>query len=310
MMPVLRLFLLSLFFSLPAMAQDAPQMRMGVEETGSQTAQQPAAHEPNVEVWVPADFRTAKGPWPLIVFSHAFTSCAKQSTYLTQYLADHEYIVAAPDHADGKYCRDAMDAMSHPDLQAMPERPFRNPEEWSDQTYTARRDDIEFTIKSLLHDPQYKGLIDENRIGLMGHSLGGYTALGLAGGWSSWKDKRVKAVVLLSPHVSPYIVHGTLKNIDVPVIYQGGTLDDFNTPLMKSGNGAYAQSNAPKYFMELDGADHFSWLEKDPRFHDVIDQVTLAFFDKYLKGTEVAVLPGGKAKGVATYWQDEGKKVP
>jgi hypothetical protein len=45
--------------------------------------------------------------------------------------------------------------------------------------------------------------VDLGRLGYIGHSLGGDTVVGLAGGWSSWKTPGVKAVLALSPYTEP-----------------------------------------------------------------------------------------------------------
>ena len=42
---------------------------------------------------------------------------------------------------------------------------------------------------------------DWKRCGLVGHSLGGYTLLGLGGAWPSWRFDGIKAVLALSPYV-------------------------------------------------------------------------------------------------------------
>src|SRR5262249_1134998 len=44
-----------------------------------------------------------------------------------------------------------------------------------------RARDISLTVSFLLNDPFWGGLIDENRIGVAGHSQGGFTALWVAG---------------------------------------------------------------------------------------------------------------------------------
>lgn len=262
------------------------------------------AHEPNVEIWLPPDFRKSEGPWPLLIFSHGFGGCARQSAFLMSYLAEAGYIVAAPDHADARLCKD-MRALERADFKSWPEKPFRQPEQWTDKTESDRRDDILFTLKSLTEDPQYKGYIDEDRIGLIGHSLGGYAVLGLAGAWPSWKDSRFKAVLALAPYSAPYVMKNTLNNIAVPVMYQGGTLDKDTTPLLKKPNGTYMQTPAPKYFIELDRGNHFSWTEREKDHRDIIDRTSLAFFDKYLRGADVLILPDKGARGVKTYWKEE-----
>jgi predicted dienelactone hydrolase len=49
----------------------------------------------------------------------------------------------------------------------------------------SRRDDIEAMIDELLSDDVFQQVIDAKNIGAAGHSLGGYTVVGLVGGWTS-----------------------------------------------------------------------------------------------------------------------------
>jgi hypothetical protein len=92
------------------------------------------------------------------------------------------------------------------------------PDVWDDTTFVDRRNDLEAVIADLLSSPEFQQLIDSQAIGAAGHSLGGYTVVGLAGGWSSWFDSRIQAVVALSLYVMPYQVKKTLGNVHVPLI--------------------------------------------------------------------------------------------
>jgi predicted dienelactone hydrolase len=81
-------------------------------------------------------------------------------------------------------------------------------------------------LDSALTNPEFDGVpVDAMSLGVAGHSLGGYTDLGLAGGWASWKEARVKAVLALSPYCSPFLSKGQLASMNIPVMYQGGTRD-------------------------------------------------------------------------------------
>jgi predicted dienelactone hydrolase len=165
-----------------------------------------------------------------------------------------------------------------------PQEPFRDAQRWSDATYSDRRDDIESILNTVLLEHSFQGVpIDSSRIGISGHSLGGYTALGLAGAWPSWKDGRIKAVLALSPHCSPFLLKGDLGHMDVPVMYQGGTADLGETPVVAREGGVYDQSSNSKYFVELDGAGHFAWTDLNKRYQEVIDAYSVAFFNRYLK---------------------------
>ncbi len=314
-------FLAFLFLTSQSFAQDQvndpnvkPAMRtyMGATSTEKTQKAETQKREPSVKIWLPPEFQSSEEKWPLLVFSHGFRGCAMQSLWLTQYLADSGYIVIAPDHEDAN-CRSYTDGLASK-LQAWrsnksfrPEKPFRKPDMWTDKTEADRRDDLLFAVSSMLDDRQYKNYIDTDKMGLIGHSLGGYTVLGLAGAWPSWKDKRFKAVLVFSPFATPYYpTHGIAK-INIPVMYQGGTKDIDVTPNVKKT--AYAQAKAPKYLVELDGAGHYASTLRDKGYESIINQTALAFFDKYVKGTEdVEILPEGvKIPKVRTYWREEGK---
>ena len=228
---------------------------------------------------------------PLVVFSHGDLGCGLQSVGFTEELAKHGYIVAAPDHADAFFC--------HTVPPASPTLPFQQPnflkpETWSDATLADRREDLEVVIDGLLSHPDFRDVIDAERIGAAGHSLGGYTVVGMAGGWTTWLEPRLRAVLAMSPYVMPFQVHKTLTGIRVPLMYQGGTLDVGITPFLVGPQGAYAEANSPAYFVELRKAGHLAWANCG-RQHTtsaclansanarLINEYGIAFFDRYLR---------------------------
>jgi predicted dienelactone hydrolase len=227
-----------------------------------------------VVVWGPHGSSTTKQP--VIIFSHGYGGCAVQSRFLTEALAARGYWVFAPNHKDARCGRDG--GMTKPD------EPFRDPEKWSDKTFTDRRDDIRAIVKAIGASPDYASRVDMTRLGLAGHSLGGYTVVGLAGAWSSWALPGVKAVLALSPYTDPFLVHATLGGIAAPVMYQGGTLDLGITPSLKKSRGVFDASPAPKYFVEFTAAGHFAWTNLRADVHQRILDYALPFLDHYVRG--------------------------
>lgn len=243
------------------------------------------------------------GAAPLIVFSHGYTGCALQSIFLMEELARHGYVVAAPDHADAALCHTRTLARKRSGHRgAWPQQPdILKPDLWDDTTRKDRREDIEVVINALLADNEFGKSINSKKIGLAGHSLGGYTVVGTAGGWPSWRDERVGAVLALSPYVMPFEAKKTLGNVRVPLMYQGGTLDVGITPFLTGPHGAYNEANAPIYFVELKHAGHFAWVncERERTTEAclanvanarLIAQYSVAFFDRYLKGADEPLL--------------------
>ncbi|HVN28678.1 MAG TPA: hypothetical protein VMT64_09350 [Candidatus Binataceae bacterium] len=229
-----------------------------------------------VAAWIPS--ASTPGPWPVLIFSHGFHGCSTQSTFLMKALADSGYAIFAPNHKDAA-CRNVRAWFGRPEAR------FGDPRNWSDSVYADRAHDVENLIDVLSKDPVIgQPPYDWSRLGLIGHSLGGYTVLGVGGGWPQWKDSRVKAILALSPYAAPFLAKNTLPGLEAPVMYQGGTRDIGITPFINKGNGAYPQSPAPKYYVEFQDAGHFAWTDLNPRFHDEIVEYSRAFLDLALKG--------------------------
>jgi predicted dienelactone hydrolase len=231
------------------------------------------------------------GRFPLVVFSHGYGGCGTQSIFFTEALARKGYIVIAPDHHDAMCSIDGKG-----DFDPLEKGNLMNPEKWSDSTYMDRRNDILAVINYLLTDKEFSASIDSNKIGVAGHSLGGYTAMGFAGGWDSWKDKRIKAVLLFSPYLAPYEVKKRISSVDIPVMMQGAELDIFLTPPMRKKNGIYDQLGTTRYYVELKGGSHLEWSNlvclgkkkigdcyEARKNAKLINDYSLAFFDKHLK---------------------------
>jgi predicted dienelactone hydrolase len=240
-----------------------------------------------VAFWYPKS--VANEPHPLVVFSHGFRGINRQSEFIMKALADAGYVVVSPSHAD------AMGSGKFAPVEAK----FSNAAQWSDTTYAKRRDDIVRLLAALKQDEHWNKTIDWSKVALMGHSLGGYTMLGLAGAWPTWKITDVKAVVALSPYLIPYLNKGTLSQLSVPVMYQSGTGDFGIQPFLVGPKGAFAQTPGPSELVVLTGANHFTWsnLNRERSREELINHYCIAFLDKYLRGDTTAD-PETKLTGV------------
>ncbi|HKF07313.1 MAG TPA: prolyl oligopeptidase family serine peptidase [Xanthobacteraceae bacterium] len=98
---------------------------------------------------------------PLVMFSHGRGSNGLYYAWFAEFLAARGYIVAALNH----YRANTDDST----IAYLANRLWQRPR------------DISLTVSFLLNDPFWGGLIDENRIGVAGHSQGGFTALWVAG---------------------------------------------------------------------------------------------------------------------------------
>jgi predicted dienelactone hydrolase len=234
--------------------------------------------------WLPRNFSAHHHDVPLIVFSHGFGGCAQQSRTLTQALAGAGYAVLAPNHKD-KGCTRYTTGMAAGLWKMMtgrgPDKSFGNDTSWDASTEISRRDDMEALLDFALTHAPYKEAIDPMRIGAMGHSLGGYAVLGLAGGWPQWRDRRIKSVLALAPFSTPFVDKATLGKTTIPVMYMGGTRDRLIAP--DTVARSYAMSAAPKYLVMLKGAGHFAFTELSHRYQATIAAYAIAFFDKSLQ---------------------------
>lgn len=226
----------------------------------------------------------AEGRHPLIVFSHGFMGSSDQSIYVMEACARAGYIVAAVNHHDA--------LLNRRDERVRPPRAF---DDWNDTTYADRRHDVVTLLDTLLEwngtaGHRFENRIDPSAIGAMGHSLGGYTVLGMAGAWPSWREPRIKAAVLYSPLVRPFLDDGDPTDVEIPVMLQGGTLDFGISEHLLS---FYRELECPRHYLMLNGATHLVWtnfvslptstiecLEEDNP--ELVVHYTIAFFDHFL----------------------------
>ena len=225
----------------------------------------------DVVVWTPSS--GARDHLAVVMFSHALYMCPTQSRYLTSALADAGYLVIAPKHTDSG-CSFSM----WPSIFRMSAKPSPL---WNDSDYRDRAEDIRKVVAALPTDPRYGDIADVARLALVGHSLGGYTVLGLGGAWPSWRLEGVSAIVALTPYSLPFQHSEGLRHIAAPIMYQTGAWDPvFSVPLEKSG---YAQTPNPKYMVEIAWANHMAWTEFGISDRDAIMGYAIAFLNHYVK---------------------------
>ena len=112
------------------------------------------------------------GAFPLIVFSHGSGGLRYQSFFLTEVLASHGFVVAAAGHVGNTL----LDELAGTD------------EGLSSSMMVARPLDVSFLITHMLERNDapgdfFSGSIDGERIGVCGHSFGGFTSFAMAAGF-------------------------------------------------------------------------------------------------------------------------------
>jgi predicted dienelactone hydrolase len=113
----------------------------------------------------------------------------------------------------------------------------------SEENAIARAKDVSFAITQLLNESEYAKSIKADAIAVAGHSYGANTAM-LIGGATvtrdgktlSWKDDRVKALILIS--APPFTGEGDmaqiLGDVKVPTLHVTGTKDVISVPGYRS----------------------------------------------------------------------------
>ena len=177
--------------------------------------------------------------FPLVVVSHGYPGSRYFMSYLTANLASKGYVVAAIDHTDSVF--DGV-------------RPFQSTllNRSSDQLFTiAELDRLASQAEGFLH-----GLVDTQKVAIVGYSMGGYGAVTSAGAgysetsalmkfvpggylkdWAADSPKfqaidrsRIKAVVAIAPwgEQPPYSAWDAkgLAGIRIPTLFIGGDHDD------------------------------------------------------------------------------------
>ncbi len=107
------------------------------------------------------------GQKPLVLLSHGSGSRGTALSWIASALVEQGFIVAAPDH---------------PGTTSGDSTPQDTPKIWE------RTDDISTIITQLTTDKAWSASIDKSRIGVLGFSLGGSTAMELAGARASLDD--------------------------------------------------------------------------------------------------------------------------
>lgn len=246
-----------------------------------------------VVVWTPS--LGGRNNLPVLIFSHALHMCPTQSRSLTRALADAGYLVIAPRHLDSSCTLSAW-----PSLSRISTKPSLL---WTDDDYRDRAEDVRTVVDALAHDSRFTVSANARRVALVGHSLGGYTVLGLGGAWPSWHLPSARAIVALTPYILPFQRTGGLRQLTVPTMYQVGTLDPvFTVPIEQFG---YAQTPSPKYLVEVSWADHMSWTDLGMVHRDPIIGHMIAFLDRYVRdgATQSLALRTG-LPGVSMFWRD------
>ncbi len=229
---------------------------------------------------------TASPDKPVIVFSHGLGSVRTDMRYLAEHLASHGYVVAALEHPGSNETNIRNALMLKAPL--LPAEEFLN-----------RPRDISFILDQLQRlnqtAGQLQGKLAPERALVVGYSLGGTTALSIAGAELQLtqlrqscpgnliafslgenaqcfarrlpedryqlRDSRIKAAIALSPITSLLFGETGMSQVAVPTLILGSSADK-TAPVLTEQVISFDRITSPKWLVGIVGGTHLS--VKDP----------------------------------------------
>jgi predicted dienelactone hydrolase len=225
---------------------------------------------------------------PLVVISHGFGADRRFLGYLAYHLASYGLTVAALEHPGSNvaWLTEGMTQSSNSRLgNLLPASEFVD-----------RPKDVTFLLNELNRLNRFshslRGKLNTQQVSVIGHSLGGYTALALAGATLNLehlrqfcqnpdvvmlspadllqcnaselagdqidlRDERVKQVMALNPVIGRLFDENSFAHISIPTMVLAGT-DDSITPAVSQQFLPFMQIRSPKYLLTAIGATHLS----------------------------------------------------
>jgi pimeloyl-ACP methyl ester carboxylesterase len=214
------------------------------------------------------DAAARPGIYPLVIFSHSSGAGRRSATFLCTHLSSHGYIVAALDHSE---------VLAAELARKDNETPGQKSARW-EALIASRVPDVLFLLNHLLGSAspfgdeirKFEAIVDQNQIGIVGHSFGGWTALA-----ATEVEQRILAVVALAPGGSSEVRPGILPvklnfnwGREVPALYLVAE-NDVSLPL----TGMYElfeRTPAPKQMFVLRRADHMHFMDEVETMHEAV----------------------------------------
>jgi dienelactone hydrolase len=207
---------------------------------------------------------SAGGPFPLVVFGHGYAVTPVVYGRLLRAWTAAGYVVAAPE-----FPLENANAPGGPDETDLVNQPA----------------DLRFVITQLLAAAAtpgnlLEGMIDPLRIAVAGHSDGAETALAVAYN-HRFRDSRVRAAVILAGAEISRVGRYAFPPGSPALLAVQGTADKLNPP--KFTYAFYDIASRPRFLLTLLGARHLAPYTYEQPQLGIVERVTTAFLDRYLK---------------------------
>lgn len=246
----------------------------------------------------------APGARPAVIFSHGLGGSREGSAFLGTFLAAHGFVAVHIQHpgSDESLWAGETDRAAIIETLRASLRDLESAEN--------RFRDVPFVIDRLeimAQSGPLTGRMDLSRLGMSGHSYGAVSTLVAAGqrlgprGRYAFREARIDAAIAYSPNKPRRGVSDaarTYGDISIPIFHMTGTHD--GSPLepdMDPADRLFPFQNiqgARQYLLVLEGGDHMVFSGRDPvagrsvspdrypRYHDIICQGSLAFWEATL----------------------------
>jgi len=221
------------------------------------------------------DAKLRKGTFPLIIFSHGYGGLRRINSHLCCHLASHGYIVVSPDHT-GNTLLDVMSLGNKSEQEIMV---------LNAQVFGNRPRDIIFLISCMLNNKTSisSDAIEEDHIGVSGHSAGGWTIL-----VATSYDKRISAALPLASaggFSEEYIESKGLSDAldlnwkhEVPTLFLAADKDT-QVPIELIYD-LFSRVHEPKNLVVLNDADHSHFFKDIELAHEMVrSQPEMVFGD-------------------------------
>lgn len=273
-----------------------------------------------VKIYSPVTTQTRT--FPVVLFSHGLGGNREGAEYLGEHWASHGFVSIHLQHPGS----DESVWRGRSDVRGALVESVANPKSAVDRPLDVRFAVDKLTELNVTSGP-LEGRLELDRVGMSGHSFGGYTTLAVAGqifksrmGRNvSLPEPRIKAAISLSAPAPRAGISAaeSFAQVKIPILHMTGTLDDSPIGETKAADRRIPFDNilnADQFLLILKDGDHMVFngqrLQSPqanlyPRQQELIRMASLAFWLHYLKG-DAAAGEWLKNAGFATELSDEG----